>query len=253
MLGARPPRRGLLIALFLFGILTVAPAARAQAPLDGSAYAFPVPDYVGSIVGANTLDPGAGTGGGRGNEPGERKPVRRATRGQLATLRFTRAPHVTQGVYKRVIDQVGVSVDPVVLTAQLDGAKATFREVLARVGWSASDLGDIAAFSLVQGYITWHQIGHVSQPGLKVLRREVRDNLALQKAVRRLSDARQQEIAEILELRVIFFRDAYANARASGESVDVAVARAQTREWIETIFGVDVNEVRLTRRGLVDR
>lgn len=235
--------------------MVIAPAAHAQTPLDGGAYAFPVPDYVGSLVGANSLDPHTGKGDDRrSDKPEQRKQrVRRPTRRQLTTLRFEPAPEVTQGVYQRVIDQVGPSVDPAVLTGQLDAAKAQFREVMAQVGWSSSHLADVAAFSLVQGYVTWHQVSKVSEPGLKVLRREVRTNLALQKPVRRLSDARQQEIAEILELRVIFFLDARNDAVALGDSAGVSVARAEIREWTETIFGVDVNEVRLTRRGLVER
>ena len=140
-----------------------------------------------------------------------------------------------------------------VLSGQLDAAKTEFRKVLTGVGWSSRNLGDMAAFSLLQGYVTWRQVAKVPSEGLKALRREVRDNLALQKQVRRLSDARQQEIAEILELRVIFFLDARNDALALGDSAGVAIARGEIRDWTESIFGVDVNEVRLTRRGLVER
>jgi hypothetical protein len=233
----------------------IAPAAHAQTPLDGGAYAFPVPDYVGALVGANSLDAHTGRGHGRGSDkPKQRKQrVRRPSPRQLAALRFVPAPEVTQGVYQRVIDEVGPSIDPAVLTGQLDAAKTEFREFLERIRWSSSNLADVAAFSLVQGYVTWHQVTRLSEPGLKALRRDVRANLALQKRVRRLSDARQQEIAEILELRVIFFLDARNDAVALGDSAGVAVARADIREWTETIFDVDVNEIRLTRRGLVAR
>ena len=247
-------RRAMMVGVAALAAVAIAPAAHAQTPLDGDAYAFPVPDYVGALVGANSLDPGTGKRNGRADKPKERdKRVKRPTRRQLAALRFQPTPEVTQGVYQRVIDEVGPIIDPMVLTGQLDAAKAGFREVLAGVGWKATDLGDVAAFSLVQGYVTWRRVRNASEAGLKVLRREVRGNLALQRQVRRLSETRKQEIAEMLELRVIFFLDAFDDARLLGDSTGVAIARADMREWTETIFGVDVNEVRLTRRGLVER
>ena len=238
----------------VLAVAALAPAAaQAQTPLDGAAYAFPVPDYVGALVGANSLDPGT-SGGGKPSRPGKgRQRVPRPTGRQLATLRFRPAAQVTQGVYQRVIDQVGPAVDPAVLTGQLDAAKASFRGVLDRVGWSPRDVGDVAAFSLVQGYVTWHEITNVPGAGLKAARREVRDNLARQKPVRRLSGARQQEIAEILELRVIFFLDARNDALALDDPAGVAAARAAFRDWTEEVFGVDVADLRLTRRGLVER
>jgi hypothetical protein len=233
----------------VLALAALAPAARAQTPLDGDAYAFPVPDYVGSLVGANSLDSGHGA---TKREP-HHKRVRHATRRQLATLRYRPTAAVTQSVYQRVIEQVGPAVDPAVLTAQLDAAKAEFRKTLARVGWSSRDLGDMAAFSLVQAYVTWHERITVPAAGLKALRRTVRDNLARQSKVRRLPDARQQEIAEILELRVIFFLDTRNDAQAAGDSAGVAIARSDMRDWTKAIFGVDVNTARLTSRGLVAR
>jgi len=238
-----------LVGALAAGALSPA-AARAQMPLDGSAYAFPVPDYVGSLVGANSLDPGFQRGGKRQKKTPAHRP-KPPTRRQLATLRYTPRTSVTQGVYARVLEQLGPGVDPSQLTAQLDAAKANFRAVLKKLHWSARDLGDMAAFSFVQSYVTWNEIEQVSPRGLKLLRRDVRANLARQAKVRRLSDARQQEIAEVLELRVIFFLDERNDALRAGEST--AVARAEMREWTTSIFGVDVNEVRLTSRGLKER
>jgi hypothetical protein len=222
-------------------------------PLDGSSYAFPVPDYVGGIVGANSLDPGFTNGHSKSHAKKKKKRPKPPTRAQLRTLRFSPAPAVTQGVYQRVADQLGPGTDPVLLAQQLDAAKANFGAVMKRLHWSTRDVGDMAAFTLVQGYITWHEVDKVSPRGVARLRRDVRANLARQRAVRRLSDARQQEIAEILELRVIFFLDQRNDAQRAGDSAGVAAARADLRTWTESIFGVDVDEVRLSSRGLVER
>lgn len=238
-----------LVAALVAGAVIPA-AARAQMPLDGSAYAFPVPDYVGGLVGANSLDPGLTSHKGSTKKQRAHRP-KPPTRRQLATLRYAPRASVTQDVYARVLEQLGPAVDPAQLTAQLDAAKANFRAVVKKLHWSTRDLGDMAAFSFVQSYITWNEIEEVSPRGLKLLRADVRANLARQAKVRRLSDARQQEIAEILELRVIFFLDQRNDAMRAGEST--AVARAELREWATSIFGVDVNDVRLTSRGLRER
>jgi hypothetical protein len=144
----------------------------------------------------------------------------------------------------------GASVDPATLRAQLDAAKRQFRSVMGKLGWSPTDLGDTATFAFLQGYVTWRENGVVAQGALAPLRRQVRDDLARQRSVRRLSDARKQEIAEILELRTIFFLDSRNDAAAAGDAAGAAIARAQMRDWIRAVYGVDVNDVKLTRHGV---
>jgi hypothetical protein len=241
--------RLLAAGMVLAASLVLVCGARAQAPFDGSAYAFPVPDYVSTIVATNTLGPPSGRSGTA--KPKKRaQPVKHATRRQLRSLRYAPSPTVTQSVYQRVVDQVGAGVDPATLQGQLEAAKTQFRSVLAKLGWSPADLGDMAAFAFLQGYVTWRENGVVPQGALGPLRRQVRDDLARQRSVRRLSDARKQEIAEILELRTIFFLDSRNDAAAAGDSAGVTIARAQMREWIEDVYGVDVDDVKLTRHGV---
>jgi hypothetical protein len=145
-------------------------AAGAQTMLDGAAYAFPVPDYVGGLVGINSLNPGLtnrkGDKGEKKKARAKRKRVKPPTRRQLATLRFKPRASVTDSVYRRVIEEVGPGVDPVQLTAELDAAKTSFRSVLKRLHWRPTNLGDIAAFSFAQGYITWHAYGVVPRRGM---------------------------------------------------------------------------------------
>jgi hypothetical protein len=93
----------------------------------------PVPDYVGVLVGSNSLDSRTGAGGRLDRSAKEGKPKRRARR-QLATLRFKPRPAVTERVYQRVLDEVGPSVDPAGLRQQLNAAFG--RPFLASV-WAA--------------------------------------------------------------------------------------------------------------------
>ncbi len=248
---ARAGRRaGVLWALACVALASSAPTAGAQAlpPIDYSQF-----DVLISTLGNASLPPG-----GHDRKPGgktHRRPAAKPpTARQRAALRFTAVPQVTQRLYRRAIEQPGAGVDPAVLTAQLEAAKAQFRKVLTgTVGWSARDVGDVAAFSLVQGYAVVHQDATLPARGLAALRREVRDNLARQPRVRRLSDARQQEIAETFELRVIFFLDAVNDATAAGDPAASAAVRADVRAWAKRVFGVDVAELRLTSRGFVER
>lgn len=227
--------------------LAAAPAASAQDP------ALPPIDYSQYDVLLHTLGiPNLPADKGR-REPPRKRRVERPTKRQRATLRFQPAPEVTQRIYQGVIDQSGL--DPAHVTAQLDAAKAEFRRVLVeRVKWRTNDLGDLAAFSLVQAYIVVHDDdGDLPSRGLTWVRREVGNDLALQRSVRRLADARKQEIAESLELRTIFLISNVVGAQMAGDAVAEAQAREAMRLWARDVYDVDVAKLRLTRRGFVRR
>lgn len=182
------------------------------------------------------------------------KPPARPTKRQRATLRFTETRAVTERVYETALAQADPGVDRATLFGQLDAARAAFRDVLTgRVGWRATDLGDVAAFSLVQGYATVTGDATLSPRGLAQIRRAVGDDLARQRSVRRMPDARQQEVAEVMTLRVVLLLSDINRATEAGDDATVAAARAQMRAWTEELFGVDVAKVRLTKRGLVRR
>jgi len=235
--------------------LAVVPAARAQdpalPPIDYSQY-----DVLLGTLGNSSLP----TGDGDRNKGDERRPAKNKrnkrpapTARQRRALRFELVPEVTQRLYQGVVDQSGQ--DPAHVTTQLDTAKAEFRRVLTDgAGWRVDDLGDLAAFSLVQAYIKVHDDdGDLPKRGLERLRREVRDDLALQKQVRRLSDARKQEIAESLELRTIFLISGVVGAQMTGDAAAEAEAREAMRAWAKDVYGVNLAQLELTRRGLVKR
>jgi hypothetical protein len=234
--------------------LAVAPASLAQdpalPPIDYSQY-----DVLLNTLGNSSLPTGGGDGEGENGKPAKKKREKRptATARQRAALRFEPVPEVTQRLYQDVIDQSGQ--DPTYVTTQLDTAKAEFRRVLVDgAGWRVDDLGDLAAFSLVQAYIKVHDDdGDLPKRGLERLRRDVRDDLALQKQVRRASDARKQEIAESLELRTIFLISGVVGAQMIGDTAAEAEAREAMRAWAKDIYGVNLAKLELTRRGLVKR
>jgi uncharacterized protein DUF6683 len=228
--------------------LTFASPAAAQDP------ALPPYDYSQFDTLLNTL--GNPYRGGGDSKPAEKRKAapKRPTADQRAALRFKPVPEITQGIYQKVADETGWPLDHV--ASQFDPAKATLRTALVDgAGWRAEDLGDVAAFGLVQAYIRVNRAEDANLPdrGLEWMRRAVRDDLALQRPVRRLSDARQQEIAESLEIRVIFLISDVATAQLAGDAAAEADARAAFRTWAKETYGVDLAKLKLTRRGLVKR
>jgi hypothetical protein len=150
-----------------------------------------------------------------------------------------------------VIDQW--PADPAFVTAELDRIKAEYRRALVdSLHWRGDDLGDVYAFSLLQAYIKVRGREPAQAP-IARLRREVRDDIALQKRVRRLPDARKQEAAEALELRTLFLISDMVKAQMAGDAAAEASARAAMRTWAKDVYGIDVDKVRLTRRGFVRR
>lgn len=194
------------------------------------------------------------TGAAKKTKKAEPKKPARPTKRQRATLRFTESRAVTERVYETALAQAAPGVDRATLFGQLDAARAEYRDVMTRlVGWRATDLGDVAAFNLVQGYATVTGDATVSPRGLAQIRRAVGDDLARQRSVRRMTDDLQQEVAEVMTLRVILLLSDINRATQAGDTATAAAARAQMRAWTQDIFGVDVRDVKLTKRGLVRR
>lgn len=245
------PARGVVLVLALvlsaaFGAVAT-PSAKAQAlpPFDYSQY-----DVLLNTLGISNLP-----SGGSQDDDGARKRLqapKRPTARQRATLRFRPTAAVTQRLYQDVVDESGQ--DAAVVAAQLDAAKAEYRRVLVRVaGWRVNDLADAAAFALVQAYVKVHDVSELPGRGLRLLRRAVADDLAGQRSVRRLNDARQQAIAERLELRAIFLISNIVGAQMTQDAAAEARARSAFRAWARAVYGIDVARVRLTRNGFVRR
>jgi hypothetical protein len=237
----------LLAAVVWLGSLGSAPEAGAQAlpPIDYSQY-----DVLLGTLGLPNLPEGKR----RGDRPGRRPPdrgrprVRPPTPAQLRSLRFRPRTAVTRRLYDQVSAESGL--DPDHVETQLDAARTEYRRVLIRrVGWRVADLGDAAAFSLLQAYLQVSEDADAPRAGLRLLRRAVRADLARQRAVRRLSDAGQQRIAETLELRTIFLISNIVGAQRTGDAAAERAARRAMRRWARSVFGIDLAGLALTKRG----
>ncbi len=225
--------------------------ARAQnlPPMDFSLY-----DPLLHTIGIGLADSGTGTNKGtqpsKGKKRSKPKAPKRPTAKQRRTLRFVPKPSITEAIYADVAARTGH--DLAFVTTELDGARTELRRVLTKtLRWSGRDLGDVLAFGLLQAYSHVRGVDRPPKRGLAWLRRAVGDDLARDASVRRLSDAKQQRVAESCELRTIFLISGLVGARQAGDTVSETAARAEFRSWAKEVYGVDVARVRLASTGFV--
>ena len=140
-----------------------------------------------------------------------------------------------------------------VVLADLARLRAGAAADLRAMGWSATHLGDVAAYALLGGYLRLHDRTGVPRVAAVALRRGVHDALAVQPSVRRLSDARKQELAETLLLRIAYSAAHLNTLTDQGDAAGAQAVREQLRSFIEAVSGVDPASARLGSRGLVPR
>ncbi|ADB53280.1 DUF6683 family protein [Conexibacter woesei] len=235
-----------LLGAIAAGVLLALPGP-ASAQLDGPA--TPYVDAVGAWANAQTLRRDLESGGGTGTAPARGRAPRRATARQLAALRFTPSAGVTRANDDAVIAKLPSSYDPVRVRAVLAELRAEGRKVLRANGLRGNDLGDVATFDLMLLYLVYHDLrSDPPRAAVAALRREVRNDIAANPATVRLSDARKQTAAEMIDMkRTFLLADWPADALGRSDR------RAEIRTWVRAAFGVDLRAVRLTARGFVAR
>jgi hypothetical protein len=242
------------------GLLLAAVAALAFVPLvpaQAQIGDLPYVDAVGAWASAQNLRrtlPGSANTSTGTKQPSKSGHAPRPTARQLATLRFRRNAGVTRSNYQAVIDALGPGHDPAQLASELDRLRALFHQAMREgLPWSPNDVGDVAAFTVLTCYALYHLPTESTERAREAVRRAVRLDLASDKRVRRLSDARKQTAAEMLELRTILLVSDFNKARIARDVAARTAAEAAIRSWIKDAFGVDLAAVKLTRNGLVSR
>lgn len=184
-----------------------------------------------------------------------RKRARRPTARQLTALRFKRTDAVTQRDYQAVMDLLEPGYDPAALVAEfdrvLDGTHGSMRD--ADVSVSPGNIADVGAWTLLSAYAAYNDRTTLGDPGVRAVRDSLRRGLALDRRARRLSDADTQQVAEMLELRTILRISDLFWGRTNGDAAREAAALDELRSWIEELYGVDLERVKLSRNGLVRR
>ena len=145
--------------------------------------------------------------------------------------------------------------DPAALAAEFDRltglAHSGMRDLSGR--WSPNNIADVAAYMQLSAYAAYTARTSLFTRGVVAVQRAARRGMALDRGVRRLSDARTQEAAAMLELRTILRVSDLNLGRSQGDAAREQTAEAELRSWIRQSFGLDVKRVKLTRRGFVKR
>jgi hypothetical protein len=247
---------GLLVGVSALTAAALAPAAHAQS-FDGPAYAFPVPDYSSQLISDAALEAAKGGGGDdRQRRRGERaKRPKRPTARQRAKLRFRPSEQVMRDFDQRLVDAFALEFDlddPTLVLNLLDAGRREFRAMLtaAPEPWDPDNVGDVAAGVLVLGYEEVKAKTSVPLGGKRALRRVVHDALASSRRIRRQSDAEQQTYAEELLQMAMLHGSGIHLAQNAGDTTLAAERREGMRSWIQDTLGLDVGEIKLTKRGL---
>ena len=236
-------RRAILAAVVAVCVCTPAPAS-AQTTGD-----LPYLDAVDAWADGQALRrilPGAAD-----RKPRARKPTAR----QLGTLRFKRTAAVTRSTHQAVFALLEPGFDPAALSAELDRLTAVAHKGMRGLSgrWSPNNIADVGAFMQLSAYAAYTSRTSLPDRGVVAVQRAARRGMALDRGVRRLSDARTQEAAEMLELRTILRVSDVNLGRSQGDAGREQAAEAELRSWIRQSFGLDIKRVKLTRRGFVKR
>jgi hypothetical protein len=246
---------GRVLALALLcGGLCAAPAAAQLPTPDPGLY---VPDY-GAMISQDTFlrqALGQPASGKRVKAPPKKttkkpRPPKRATAKQRATLKFGADPAVSTAVDQFFVENFAApGVAPETVIADLARLREAGHADLRLVRWNRRHLGDVAAYALLVGYGSVNDTTKLSTAGMRKIRRAVTDELATTKGVRRLPDAEQQRIGELLLLRLGYYVGWRNDLAAKGDPDGAEELRRDLRRFIRSVYGVDVGDVRLTAKG----
>jgi hypothetical protein len=180
---------------------------------------------------------------------------RQPTRRQLAALRFERTDAIRQQNYQAIMDRLEPGYDPAAVVAEFDRLLAqqhgNMRKSDVRV--SSSNIADVAAWTLLLSYAQYHERTTLSDRGVRAVRDAARRSFALDRQARRLADAEAQQVAEKLELRTYLRLGDLFFGRQNADAPREQAALDELSTWIQDVYGVDLERVRFTRKGLVER
>jgi hypothetical protein len=179
------------------------------------------------------------------------------TRSQLRALRYRPSETVSATVRGRMIEQLAHGEQAEAIRAQIDSGDLMrqFDAAMREQGWSTRDLGDMYALSYLQLWLVANDKRRTTTEVDKAVRKDLRRQLALDRNAGGADDATQQELAEWLGSWTVVLAGSINHLRTLGDPARVEEFRGRARELIRApdLLGVDLTQVRLTRRGIARR
>lgn len=266
------PRLVVLLALTFLVSLLAAPAAHAQ--WDPSASAMLGQGYgqnaLSQSVMTNTFNATGGSGGS-GKKPSSKKPKapRKATKRQLATLRFTPTAARTQANAAEISRILLASCPPEREGCPLDHAGLIAQGLTTGDHWtrytdnvrtvvrgSERNLADAVSTFVILAWLAQQptlDLTAAQKQGARRTAADLRNQMALSAPIRRLSDTRKQRLAETLgsiAQHTLALRHAYTKIPMPDEAEKLT---RYLRDVTEELASVDVAQLRLTRTGFARR
>jgi hypothetical protein len=263
-------RATLVVAVVAVVLVSAAPAG---AQFDPGATADLGAAYGDLALSDSILENTGDRRSGSGGKPGKRKRSTKPTAAQLRTLRFAPDPAVTAANNARVAEVLLAACPP-----ERTGCPPNHEQIIAELlptgvlhdlfggnvetllGGSRRNVADAAAGFVVLIWVTQRDepgrpatLTSAQSAGARAFLRDTREALARSRRFRRLPDAKQQRMAETLGAVAqhgISLRRAYLEAGEVAASERVATyLRDVAKDWT----GLDADDLRLTRRGFVER
>ena len=181
-----------------------------------------------------------------------RQEDRAALEKALQALTFKPSAEVSERVRRKVVDDVARNRGADT-ARQLEAALAErdvvgeFHRLLTRYGFSGTNLGDVmAAFYVMSWEVVFGRDATSAQ--IKGADGQIRRALASGNAVRQMSDADKQSVAESLIYQTTFSSAAKNRLVKQRDTTQLAKLRDSTRAAVRQ-FGIDFDTVRLTENG----
>jgi len=172
----------------------------------------------------------------------------------LAAVTYARDPEVSRRVKDSVLarwKQSNPGKDAALeqVFARYD-FPAEFRQITASFGIDPGNLADVAAAYLVASWALFHKVNTIDKAAVVAARDQLRGALSSNDAIRKLSPAQKQIMAETMMYQTVLLQaNRLQVAQRNDASVWRGAAEQARRSLLET--GIDLEKLRLTQQGLV--
>jgi hypothetical protein len=192
---------------------------------------------------------------------------RRRLKRNARELAFVPAPDVSARVRAELIAHFapGDSPQALQLRSEIEGPNSPYlqfsRHFEDGTDWAPHDAANVYAYALITMWTALRQDGRETTAAIdKAVRNDIRDSMAASRAVWGASDADQQELAERIAswTALLIGQHNYLTSLGDARPPDFPTPdefRATIIEYVQSrhLFGIDLSEVALTRKGIVLR
>lgn len=253
-----------------FGILgaiaLALPTTTAHAQYDGSAYAFPVPDYMTGMIGSSNLSNVYSSGKGKSGKSSSSKSKRaRATRtapkiataAQRNKLFFTPSAAVTKQSNQQFINFLEGRIQssrPQIEKEVNSGAfRRMFGTIIGPTQLSSNNVADVLSAYMVVSWGILKGKPNVGRPldraGTRAVQSSLRNHMALDRAFQSLTNDKKQRFTEDLANLTALYVLQSAEFRKNNNQTSIKRLKDDVRVASRQRTGIDLSKIRFDSKG----